>query len=514
MTEVAPSAQAPKPRLAVQAIWLLFARTIGFIVAMAMPLVVARVLDKQEFGTYRLALVAATTASTMLPFSVGLSAFYFLPRLSEERRRALICHIMAYHATVGLGVMALLIAFPQTLSFIVGNDALTPLAPLVGATIATIILSAFFDVAATANQDVGHSTSFIILAQVSRAIMIIGSAVLFRTVEALLYAWIIQGLLQSAALLIYLNYRFPRFWKYRSRELAWEQLRYVVPFGIAGLIVVAQLDLHNYIVSHHFDAATYAIYAIGTAQVPFTAILRDSVNAVLQARMSKLQQDNEIETMLHLVTRAWRTIALGIIPLFASLMLLAPDFITALYEPRYIDSVPIFRLNLFVLLTNVFMTDAVMRAFDSTRAWTVKLRASILAVQVALSLFLVPRFGLLGALLALLLSLVIDRIISVAQVFSLLGFRRDHHMKVFRDFLQLAALSGIACLPPAAVLALLPHARPLLRLGVGMAIFGLSYMALVVVTGFLDGEERLLLRSSIARGLRMVSPTLAARVSS
>jgi O-antigen/teichoic acid export membrane protein len=510
-------AQESKPRLAVQAMWLLVARTVAFVIALVMPIVVARVFDQQNLGLYRLALTVSNTVSAILPFGVGVSAFYFLPRLSEDRRKALIFNIVAYHVVVCTIAVVVLAVWPRLLSLLVTNSdpvgaaRLVSLAPLIGLSIALIIFSGFFDNAATANQDVRLSTLFIVSAQASRAALIVGAAVVFRTVESLLYAWILQGFLQSCALIWYLHYRFPAFWKFRNRSLFNEQMNYVLPLGFTSLMIVVQLELHNYFVTSHFTTAQFAIYAVGTAQVPLIGIVRDSINSVMQARMSKLQHDNDPTTMLHLMLRSWRILGMVFIPVFAGLMVLAEDFITGLYKVRYIESVPIMRLYLFLLLTSIFITDAVIRSYADYRFWFLKNRLLLLAIQIALSFALVPIIGMSGALMAMVITMVIDRVLNLRIVFRLLGFSREH-LYIFRDFGTLFMLAGIASAITFATVSLLPGAHPLIRLFAGISIFGISYIVAVLASGFLNSEEKDFVKKSSARVVRFVRPSLATRI--
>jgi len=96
---------------------------------------------------------------------------------------------------------------------------------------------------------------------------------------------------RTALTVWYLAVRFPRFWRHWSWDLLRAQLAYALPLGAAGLLAIAQEDLHNYIVSHRFDAATYAIYAVGCMQIPLLLVFRDSVGSVMIARVSALRQE-------------------------------------------------------------------------------------------------------------------------------------------------------------------------------------------------------------------------------
>ena len=187
MSDAAPNGQPP--RLAFQAFWLLVARTTAFTMTLVLPILLTRLFTENQFGTYRLALVAATTASNILSFNVGMSAFYYLPRLSDIGRRQLIFNIVAYHVMLGTLVVGSTLLWPNMLTALPGTAALAPLTPVVGLMIAFVLFAGFFETIATANQDVWYSTAFIVTAQLTRALMIIGAVFYYRTVSAVLWAW-------------------------------------------------------------------------------------------------------------------------------------------------------------------------------------------------------------------------------------------------------------------------------------------------------------------------------------
>src|SRR6185295_19295442 len=117
---MAPSA----PRsLTVQAFWLLVAKTIGFGLTMALPLVLVRTLSQSEFGLYTQAFLIVGTATTILPLGFGMSAFYFLPRQQQDHR-AIVVHILLVHAAVGVAAAAVLCIWPGLLTRLFDSDAL------------------------------------------------------------------------------------------------------------------------------------------------------------------------------------------------------------------------------------------------------------------------------------------------------------------------------------------------------------------------------------------------------
>ena len=73
--------------------------------------------------------------------------------------------------------------------------------------------------------------------------------------------------------------------------------------------MMVQTDLHNYFVSNHFGPAQFAVYSIGTLQLPLMGLIWEAANSVLITRVSVLQKRNDAREIVLLVARAARKLA-------------------------------------------------------------------------------------------------------------------------------------------------------------------------------------------------------------
>src|SRR3712207_9271685 len=73
--------------LTVQAFWLLIAKTLAFVFAFALPVLLTRTLSQNEYGLFKQVFLIITTATALLPLGFGMSAYYYLPRESDAGRR-------------------------------------------------------------------------------------------------------------------------------------------------------------------------------------------------------------------------------------------------------------------------------------------------------------------------------------------------------------------------------------------------------------------------------------------
>ena len=116
-----------------------------------------------------------------------------------------------------------------------------------------------------------------------------------------------------------------------------------------------------------FDAATFAIYAVGCLQIPLVDLITTSAASVMMVKMAEDGVHEHNETALELWHHTMVRLALLIFPLAVALLLLSRDVIVTLFTGNYVASVPIFMAWTLTILPAVFCVDAVLRAYAQTR---------------------------------------------------------------------------------------------------------------------------------------------------
>ena len=103
---------------------------------------------------------------------------------------------------------------------------MTALSPKIGAIIWIWIFSTFLETIAIANQEARVATAFIVASSFSKTLLMGAAVFAFGTVEAFMYAAMIQGVVQTFILLNYIRSRFPGFWRGFSVGFLREQLEF------------------------------------------------------------------------------------------------------------------------------------------------------------------------------------------------------------------------------------------------------------------------------------------------
>jgi O-antigen/teichoic acid export membrane protein len=472
------------------------AKTAGFVFSMALPLILARRMDPVELGLYKQAFLVVATAGAVLPLGFGMNAYYFLPR-ERARRQAVVLNILLFHALVGTLAYLTLSLYPTLLERIFGHSSLAPLASRIGAMVWLSIVASFLDTVAIANGEVKVASAMLIGTTLTRAVLFVSVAVFSGTVESLVSAGIAHSTLVCIVLLVYLRSRFPEFWRAFDKDLLRRQLSYSLPLGAAGLLYVAQTDLHNYVVSNRFGPALYAVYTFGTIQLPFMVLLQESANAVLIPQVAMLEQRGEHREIARLVARAMRKLAALFFPAYAYLLVTGREFLSFLFTDVYRDSWPVFAVNLTMLPVSILILDPLQRAYASERYFLVRLRVLAFFVLAAALWTGTSTLGLTGAILAVVTVAIAERFALAARFMRLTGVRRTD-LGLLRDVGK-CALAAVAAGGAAATARLLmAGAGSLAVLAVCGAVVALVYLGGVMILKVVTPQEKNQIRRAIA----------------
>ena len=406
---MATTAKQP-PGIAVQAFWLTASKFIAVLLNIGLPILLVRLLTRTEYGVYKEAFLFVGTAANVATFGVGMSAFYFMPR-HPERGGQIALNILVYNFVAGWIPLIVLAFYPQLLKSLFRTSALAPLAMLLGILVLLTLTSSLVQQVPIALQDVRYSTIFIVGTQFTRALLVAGAAILFRSIESLIVATILSQLLAAALLFWYLHDRFPRFWTHFDWQFFKEQLAYALPYGAFGLLWVIQKDLDNYFVSASLGPGDYAIYAVGWLDVPLISLVLESVVSVMIVRVSTLQQENRKADIRYITAAATNRLSAMQFPLFMLLLVAGHDLIVLFYTKAYEKSANIFLISILLLPLSVFLLDPIVRAYKGLRNFLLVVRITIFVGLFCVLFPVIRHFGMMGAAIAAVAAQALERIV-------------------------------------------------------------------------------------------------------
>lgn len=452
-------------------------RAPGVAIAFAIPLVLARVFDQAEFGTYKQLFLIYATLFGLAQLGMAESLYYFVPREASKAGRHA-ANAMAALFAIGLTCVAALFALRSQVADWLSNPALEPhLVPL-GWFLALMLTSAVLEIVLISRKKPATAAWAYALSDIARAASFVIPAAL---------AWGLRGVMAGAVLFagsrvattaIALWREFGSDLRIDAAALA-RQLAYALPFALAVGIEVLHVNWHQYAVAAHVDAATFAVYAVGCLQVPVVDLIVTSAANVMMVEMA-VARERDLAAARRLWHDTMTRLGFMIFPLAAFLIVMARDIIILLFTSAYAGSVPIFMLWSLTMLTSVLVVDSVLRVFAQTKYLVAQNVAQLLIVATLVGPFLAV-FGMGGAVLATLAAALTVRSAAVVRISRLMGMPLTEALP-WRRMATAAMCAAVAAVPTFAVTrgADLP---PLAALPIAALIYAAVYAVLYYLVG-------------------------------
>jgi O-antigen/teichoic acid export membrane protein len=483
---------------------LMSGKVLAFAATFFIPIVLVRVFDPAAFGTYKQLLLVHATLFGISQLGMAESLFYFLPRARELGGRQA-ANALLLLTGAGLLALAVLPALAPQVERALGNAALGGHLRLLGLFLMLTLAAAPLEIVLISRHRHGLAAWSYGLSDVARALFMIVPAVWLGTVRGLLMGAVAFAALRALATVVVLAREFGSSLRPHLGALR-EQLAYALPFGLAALVETAQVNYHQYAVSHRFDAATFALYAVGCLQVPLVDWLAGPAGNVMMVRMA--EDRGQPSALRELWRETTRQLALVFVPLVALLLLLARDVLTVFYTATYAGAAPVLRVWCLVFLLAVLQTDAVLRVFAQTPV-LLALNLLRLALVAAAIPWLLGSLGLVGAAAATVLTLGAAKGLALMRIKGLLG-ASIAELLPWRALLATAVAAAAAAVPAAWVRAEL-GAPSLASLVLSTGAFGVAYAALAAALVLGAGERRALRAWAARAGARPWLRLMASR---
>jgi O-antigen/teichoic acid export membrane protein/transposase-like protein len=475
-----------------RAAWLTGANLLAFALSFLTPLVIVRVFDRGEFGTYKQLFQILTTFMTALYLQIPMSAYYFMPR-EPNKRLQVAMNIILFYLVVGLLTALVFAAYPTWITYIFHNPALDQHIPLLGVALTLWLIAANVEILPLALGDVRTASRFIVLAQIGKSLIMISAALMFGSLRAVLWGSIIQGAIQCAFMLGYIHFRIGslkvRLDQLFDLSLLRKQLSNSLPYGGGATAQSLQVDLHNYFVSHYFSAASFAVYANGCFQVPLISLLQSSFRDALTPEVARLEASGDYRAIIQAWLNAMRRLSFVILPACALLFVVRRELVVTLFTEEYADSAQIFAIYLVALLTQAVLTSSIMRSIADFRYFRLKFNLAQIPLACVALYAGIKLGGLEGAAVATACLSVFDVAVGVTVICRKLGVKRN-------DLRQLAPVANaapaiiVAMIASSAVKTLIAPAHSIIILAACAIVFALIYIVGALLFGALTPEDQ------------------------
>lgn len=468
------------------ALILMSGRALGFAAAFCVPVVLARLFTPAEFGTYKQLFLVYTTLFCTAQFGMAESLYYFLPNSSREAGRYVLNALLAL-AALGLACFVLLATAGPAIANWMSNPALSEHWLPLGIFLWLTMTSAALEMVMVSRKQHRLASVTYGLSDVLRAALFIVPPFLLGGLKWLLLGAVAFAAIRFCGILSYLWMEFKGTLGLDS-DLFKQQLWYAVPFGTAALVEILQSSFHQYAVSYYFDAATFAVYAVGCLQIPLVEIMASSVANVMMVHMAEHTSGGQDQAAVAMWNETTRKLALVFFPLVGLLLVNARELIVLLFTETYLASVPIFMVWSTVIVFAALPTDAVLRVYAQTRFLFLLSMLRLLVIAASIHWFL-STLHLVGGVVITVLALAVAKGLGLARMKGLWRVRFDDLLpwKSLGMIAGAATVTGIMTLLAKSALGF--STFPLLM--AASFIYVAAYLVLVVWLRLLDDRERL-----------------------
>ena len=488
MSEAAPKAEAgeyrsrdvsPVPttrRLGSRAFSLGVASAFDYAVQFLLPVVLARCLDAEAFGEYRLLWLAVGTVMAIGCMAMPGSLYYFLPRSDSATKRLYINQTLLFLAFSGLiagwAISSWNPWLPEKMHVLARHE------PMVPAFVLLWMFASLLDVLPTIEERVMWQTKATVGLAGLRAVALSLAAILTRELEPVLLVLLAFVAFKVALLLGYVaRYHGLRGPILRGGVFA-DQLRYSVPFGAAGTLYGLRLLADQWVVAALFPLAMFASFSIAAVLGPLVNLFRQSVSGAFLPGMSRLQAAGDIPAMLDLNRRANVMVGMFVFPLLAFAFVFAEEVVTAIYTAAYVDAAPVMRVYIVGLTALVVELASIMMLLRQG-TFMLRLNAVVLILSVALSWYAAHGIGFIGAAAGSVTGVYIEIGATLWRITVRTGipFRRLQDWRTLGLLMLFVTFAGV--LAWGLVGRYFSDSGPLVRLAFGGAVMAIAYAALL-----------------------------------
>ncbi|NLG77681.1 MAG: lipopolysaccharide biosynthesis protein [Xanthomonadaceae bacterium] len=401
------------------------------------PIILVRLLTVEDFGRYREFVLYATLLISISGFGINSSLLRFVPDSPDGGSR-----FVSQSAALTFASSFLIVGGALLLDTVFAGALLGGFGIQVAIYVLFFVNLDFWEFLWLAEKRsfavLGYTTTRL----VARIAVVTTTAALTKDVMAIVWSLVA---LESIRLLI-----SAAGWRARSRrakpqgEYRWrDQLQFCLPFGGALILVAINKSLGGLFVAKLLGPVALAHYSIGVYVQPVITVLRNSLSDVLLPEMVTKGRET-LEGKMALWRRSTVVASIALIGTGVVLARFAEPLIRTFFSEKYLPAVAIFQLYLLVFLRESIDFAVPLRAIDRTGPI---LRSNLLALflNAALMFALLPRWGVLGAVGAFLISRGVEGIYLGYE--TMRAYRIElRALAPWGDLLKVLAAAGLAAL--------------------------------------------------------------------
>jgi O-antigen/teichoic acid export membrane protein len=380
--------------------FLIAANLIKYAVGFFLPMLLVRILTKTDYGTYQQLTLIGNALLGFLTLGLPTSIYYFYNKANHKRIAALVVQTSFILLLSGTLALVILGFGAPIIAQGFNNPSLARLLPYYAISSAFLIASEHSTAFFIAQDRFRSAVIFETCETFVRVLVLIAPVLLGHGLFGLVIGLIVYSVLRylARAIAVFSNKQI-KLNGWTQNTFFFEQLEYSLPLALVSLCGLIGNTFNRGILASAYSPAEYAIFSVGALSIPLDVIFQASVADVLRGALPPLIREGKLYEVARTIREATRKLAIIVLPSFVFLLGFSQEFISLLFTSQYADSVPVFRIFVWLVPLHIFVLSMIPQAFGKTRVNLYVVIGSTISYLI-LSYLLLKKIGFYGPAIA------------------------------------------------------------------------------------------------------------------
>ncbi len=472
----------------------------------ATAVLLARILGADQLGQYSLALSALNITMGLALFGLDAAIIRYIAVMAGRKDDEGVWGAIQIGMGISLILSALLGTALYAFSFTIAdkvfhNPGLAPLLQLASVFVPLMVVNDQLFNALRGFKKFNESViANYVYQPVTRLIMIGLLAIIGLNAQYAVATYALSTITASIAMFISMNKGFPLKRTIKvAPGLLKDMMNFAFPVWLSGLMVKFQGNIQTLFIGSLNTIAGVGIFSIANQITNVSGEFSSSINTTSKPVIAELQDRKDIKQMEHIYQLANKWVVMVQIPIFL-FMVIFPKPILSIFGESYTDGA----IALIILaVANFIKVSTGMGGIIIDMAGYTKLKLVNsfvrLTLYIVLDFFLIPRWGLVGASIAVLVGeggVNLLRLLQVYVIFRILPFNLS--------FMKPLIATGAALASVFLIGVWLPGSENLVNAAIDTIVMCMVYAAVLLLLG-LSVEEVTLFKSAFAKARNLIT---------
>ncbi len=410
----------------------------GLLVA---SMVLTRLLSRSEYGNYEQVWLVYNSFLPLLVYGISSGIYFFSAR---EDTRSVYSAAAVGTSIVGIITGVIFAVLAPAISRLFNADQITVYIQIFAVYCIVSSSSLMFEAVFVNEKKVGLLLLGNTIVSILFGGMVALSALKFHSLTAVFISITIVGGVKSLYLFSFLV-KSHKLTTHRILPVMKMHLFYALPIFVSSLTGMISKQIDKYLVTLFFSPDQFAVYAIGSKEIPLIAVITGSATAVLFPVFSGFGFHEMREKFVEVWKNSISKTGLFLLPMMVFLLYATKDFMYFFFGQKYVASSTIFRIFLLLIPLRLAFYSPALLSLGKQKLYMFTAIGELI-LSGAASYFLLRRYGLEGAAIGKVLATYLEVAILVVALLILL----KTNIKEFFPWIKIAkifTLSVVGLLP-------------------------------------------------------------------